>query len=87
VGRQYHERALIRDAQYVLEFLQFLLATLVSSVRPRHDLVVENLLLWHQLAVLRRPTRTRPRARVHLVGQAIGTRRRSRCRLAVPVYP
>ncbi len=45
VGRQNRERARIRDAEYVLEFLRFLLTTLVASVRPRHDLFVENLLL------------------------------------------
>src|SRR5919199_6097774 len=33
--------------------------------RPRHDLVLENPLLCHQLAVLTRPTRTRPRVRLH----------------------
>src|SRR5438309_3374584 len=33
--------------------------------RPHRDLVLENLLLRHQLAVLTRPTRTRPRARLH----------------------
>jgi hypothetical protein len=31
---------------------------------PRQDLVLENLLLRHQLTVLTRPTRTRPRARL-----------------------
>jgi hypothetical protein len=31
-----------------------------------HDLVIENLLLRHQLAVLTRPTRSRPQARLHL---------------------
>ena len=66
VGRQNPERAPIRDAEYVLEFLQFLLTTLVASVRPRHDLVVENLLLRHQLTVLTRPTRTRSRARLQV---------------------
>ena len=34
--------------------------------RPRQDLVLENLLLRHQLAVLTRPTRSRPRARLRL---------------------
>src|SRR5438132_2096683 len=33
-------------------------------MRPRQDLVLENLLLRHQLAVLARPTRTRPRVRL-----------------------
>ena len=66
MGRQNPKRAQIRNAEYVLEFLRFLLTTLVATVRPRHDLVVENLLLRHQLAMLTRPTRTRPRARVHV---------------------
>ena len=39
--------------------------TLLAGVRPRQDLVLENLLLRHPLAVLTRPTRTRPRARLH----------------------
>jgi transposase InsO family protein len=47
----------------VLEFLWLLLAAALAWARPRHDLVLENLLLRHQLAVLNRPTRTRPRAR------------------------
>ena len=66
MGRQNPKRAQIRNAEYVLEFLRFLLTTLVATVRSRHDLVVENLLLRHQLAMLTRPTRTRPRARVHV---------------------
>jgi hypothetical protein len=48
----------------VLELLWLLLTTVLACVRPRQDLVVENLLLRHQLAVLTRPTRTRPRARL-----------------------
>src|SRR5262249_18790589 len=51
------------DAESVLELLWLLLTTILASVRPRQDLVFENLLLRHQLAVLTRPTRTRPRAR------------------------
>src|SRR5437879_5831302 len=35
-------------------------------MRPRQDLVLENLLLRHQLTVLTRPTRTRPRARLRI---------------------
>jgi hypothetical protein len=46
----------------VLELLWLLLTTVLAWVRPRQDLVLENLLLRHQLAVLTRPTRTRPRA-------------------------
>ena len=48
----------------VLELLWLLLTTVQAWARPRHDLVLENLLLRHQLAVLTRPTRTRPRARL-----------------------
>jgi hypothetical protein len=48
----------------VLELLWLVLTTLLASVRGRQDLVVENLLLRHQVAVLTRPTRTRPRARL-----------------------
>src|ERR671938_914735 len=36
----------------------------LAWARPRQDLVAENLLLRHQLAVLTRPTRARPRARL-----------------------
>jgi hypothetical protein len=49
----------------VLELLWLLIMTLLAWVRPRQDRVLENLLLRHQLAVLTRPTRTRPRARLH----------------------
>jgi hypothetical protein len=38
----------------------------LAWLRPRQDLVAENLLLRHQLAVLTRPTRTRPRARLRV---------------------
>jgi transposase InsO family protein len=48
----------------VLEVLSLLLTIILTSVRPRQDLVLENLLLRHQLAVLTRPTRTRPRLRL-----------------------
>jgi AcrR family transcriptional regulator len=66
VGRQNLARAQISDAESVLECLRLLLTVLLASVCPRHDLVVENLLLRHQLAVLTRPTRTRRRARLLL---------------------
>ena len=39
------------------------LALLRGAIRDRSDLVAENLLLRHQLAVLTRPTRRRPRLR------------------------
>jgi hypothetical protein len=48
----------------VLELLWLLLTTVLASARPRRDLILENLLLRHQLAVLTRSTRTRPRARL-----------------------
>ncbi len=49
----------------MLELVWLLFVTVLAWVRPRHDLVLENLLLRHQLAVLTRPTRTRPRIRLH----------------------
>jgi len=64
VGRHYLGRARIGDAERVLELIGLLLLGVRGLVRPRQDLVVENLLLRHQLAVLTRPTRTRPRARL-----------------------
>src|SRR5438876_7891480 len=50
----------------MLEVVWLLFATVPVWVRPRQDLVFENLLLRHQLAVLTRPTRSRPRARLRL---------------------
>jgi transposase InsO family protein len=47
----------------MLEVVAFLLATVRALLRSHRDLVVENLLLRHQLAVLTRPTRKRPRLR------------------------
>jgi hypothetical protein len=47
----------------VSELLALLLASLRAAVRDRGDLVAENVLLRHQLAVLTRPTRRRPRLR------------------------
>src|SRR5919202_4488463 len=54
----------IGDAEDVLELLWLLVTAVLAWVRPRQDLVLENLLLRHQLAVLTRPTRTQPRARL-----------------------
>src|SRR5437588_10559637 len=48
----------------MLELLWMLLTAVLAWVRPRQDLVLENLLLRHQVAVLTRPTRTRPRAQL-----------------------
>jgi putative transposase len=50
----------------VLDLLWLLLMALLASVRSRQELVLENMLLRHQLAVLTRPTRTRPRARLRV---------------------
>src|SRR2546421_5683367 len=47
----------------MLEYLILLLSLLHAAVRDREALVAENLLLRHQLAVLTRPTRKRPRLR------------------------
>jgi transposase InsO family protein len=47
----------------MIECLLLLVALLRAAVRDRADLVAENLLLRHQLAVLTRPTRRRPRLR------------------------
>ena len=48
----------------MLELFWLLTTTVLAWARPRHDLALENLLLRHQLAVLTRPTRARPRARL-----------------------
>jgi hypothetical protein len=58
VGRQNVTRTEISDAEGVLELLWLLLTTVLAWACPRHDLVLENLLLRHQLAILTRPTRT-----------------------------
>jgi putative transposase len=47
----------------MIECLLLLVALLRAAVRDRNDVVAENLLLRHQLAVLTRPTRKRPRLR------------------------
>ena len=54
----------ISDVEDVLELLLLVLATVLAWARPHHELVAENRLLRHQLAVLTRPTRTRPRAQL-----------------------
>src|SRR5438067_1701525 len=48
----------------VIELLWLLRTTLRAAARARQDLVLENLLLRHQLAVVTRPTRTRRHARL-----------------------
>jgi hypothetical protein len=47
----------------MLEFVSLLVAALGAAFRTRTDLVVENMLLRHQLLALTRPTRKRPRPR------------------------
>ena len=47
----------------MIECLFLLMALLRATVCDRGDLVAQNLLLRHQLAVLTRPTRKRPRLR------------------------
>jgi hypothetical protein len=47
----------------MLEYVLLLLSLIRATVRARETLVAENLLLRHQLTVLTRPTRRRPRLR------------------------
>ena len=47
----------------MLEYLLLLLSLIRATMRDREAVVTENLLLRHQLAVLTRPTRRRPRLR------------------------
>ena len=47
----------------MFECLTLLLAVVRAALRDRSDLLTENLLLRHQLAVLTHPTRRRPRLR------------------------
>src|SRR5947209_15107225 len=51
VGGQNLARAPISNLGCVLELLWLLLTTVLAWARPRHALVLENLLLRHQLAV------------------------------------
>jgi hypothetical protein len=52
-----------RHPDAVLEGLTLLLAVLRAALRDRGELLTEHLLLRHQLAVVTRPTRRRPRRR------------------------
>ena len=54
------------DAEARLELLWLVLMTVLAWARPRHELVAENLLRRHQLAVLTRPTRAPRRAQLRL---------------------
>src|SRR5436305_6583355 len=73
----------------MLEYLLLLLSLARSAVRDRDALVAENLLLRHQLAVLTRPTRKRPRlhARDKLFWVVVRALRRDWRRHLVLVQP
>jgi hypothetical protein len=47
----------------MLEYRLLLFSLIRATVRDREALIAENLLLRHQLAILTRPTRKRPRLR------------------------
>jgi putative transposase len=79
VGGQNLGRLPIGDAEDVLELLWLLVTAVLARVRPRQDLVLENLLLRHQLAVLIRPTRTRPRARLRVWDKLVWVLARGFC--------
>jgi putative transposase len=53
--------------------------TILAWLRPRQDLVLENLLLRHQLAVLTRPTRSRPQTRLRTWDKLLWVLARRRC--------
>ena len=90
VGRQNLARpaAAIGRAAAMLELPSILLGVIPAALRSRRDLVVENLLLRHQLALAARPKR-RPRLRrwdrlLWLFGRRLGTDWRQHL---VPVTP
>ena len=66
MGRQNLEWVQIGDAYAMLDVVWLLLTIVQAAMRPRQELVLESLLLRHQLAVLTRPTRRRSRARLRL---------------------
>jgi hypothetical protein len=55
-------------AGHLLQWIVLLLAALRAPCRRRGDPIAEHLLLRHQLAVLTRPTRRRPRGRFRRLG-------------------
>jgi hypothetical protein len=57
-------RGQLGDAYAMLDVLWLFLTAVQAAMRPRQDLVLENLLLRHQLAMLTRPTRRRSHARL-----------------------
>ena len=73
----------IGDAYGVLELLWLLVTTVQAWMRPRQDLVLENLLLRHQLAVLARPNANPTTCSASYLGQAaLGPGAPVVCRLA-----
>jgi hypothetical protein len=86
VGKTPRSRG-IGDAQDVLELLWLLLTAGVAWAYPRQDLVLENLLLRHQLAVLTRPTRARPHARLRLWDKLIWILARRSAPAGVSTWP
>lgn len=79
VGRQNLERrrsAMLRRCSYSSGSCS---RPSLASVRPRGDLVLENLLLRHQLGVLTRPTRTRRRAQLRTWDKLLWILARQRC--------
>jgi hypothetical protein len=82
-------RSADRHAVAVSELLALLVVSLRGADRDRSDLVAENLLLRHQLAVLTRPTRRRPwlRSRDELLWLPVRRLRRDWRRHLVLVRP
>src|SRR5262245_62005829 len=59
------------DASGMLEVVWLTLVAVRAACRQRCELVTENLLLRHQLALLTRPTRRRPRVRFRRLDQLL----------------
>jgi hypothetical protein len=66
VRRQNLVLSQIGNADGVLELFWLLFTTMQAAARTHPDLVLENLLLRHQLAAATRPTRNRSRFRLRL---------------------
>ena len=74
----------IGDAEGVLELLWLLVTAVLAWARPRQGLILENLLLRHQLAVLTRPTRPRPRTRLCLWDELVWVKVPTCCSRSAP---
>ena len=55
----------IGHTERIFDLITLLLGVIPAALQGRRDLVLENLLLRHQLAILTRPTRKHPRLRAH----------------------